>query len=103
LAFVKRVGTVSSKNAYLVLCEFKPTLPYKIHTVQTDNGSEFLLHFDNYLHSQNITHLFTYPHSPQINGYIERFNHTLQDEFLKVARGQSEKTISLLTNTYKNG
>lgn len=53
-----------------------------IHTIQTDNGGEFLDRFDDYLKQQTITHLFSYPRCPKINGYIERVNRTLQEEFI---------------------
>ncbi len=52
-------------------------------TVQTDNGSEFLGAFEEYLVREKIEHIFTYPHSPRINGVIERFNRTIQEEFVE--------------------
>lgn len=56
--------------------------PFKIISVQTDNGLEFLGLFDDYLRRLNIPHLFTYPRCPKINGVVERFNRTLQEEFI---------------------
>jgi transposase InsO family protein len=56
--------------------------PLHIKSVQTDNGMEFLGECDDYLKSQNIPHLFTYPRCPRINGCIERYNRTLREEFL---------------------
>ncbi len=53
-----------------------------LRVVQTDNGSEFLGVFDQYCQSYNIPHFFTYPRSPKINGGIERFNRTIQEEFI---------------------
>ena len=53
-----------------------------IHTVQTDNGLEFMGDFDNYLKTKKIKHLFIYPRCPKINAYIERANRTLQEEFI---------------------
>lgn len=53
-----------------------------IIAVQTDNGSEYLGEFDKYLKNKKIKHLFIYPRCPRINGYIERANRTLQEEFL---------------------
>lgn len=54
----------------------------RLRAVQTDNGSEFLGVFDQYCHAHDIPHLFTYPRSPRINGGIERFNRTIQEEFI---------------------
>lgn len=56
--------------------------PYPITTVQTDNGSEYLGMFDEYLKDKHIKHLFLYPKHPKINGYIERANRTLEEEFM---------------------
>jgi transposase InsO family protein len=56
--------------------------PLDIKSVQTDNGMEFLGECDDYLKSQKIPHLFTYPRCPRINGCIERYNRTLREEFL---------------------
>ncbi len=53
-----------------------------IHTTQTDNGLEFMGDFDDYLKRKNINHLFIYPRCPRINGYVERANRTLQEEFV---------------------
>ncbi|MGB9694101.1 MAG: DDE-type integrase/transposase/recombinase, partial [Fervidobacterium sp.] len=56
--------------------------PYEIKGIQTDNGSEFLNHFDKLAAKQGIVHFFTYPKCPKQNGVIERFNRTLQEEFV---------------------
>ncbi|MFN4152608.1 MAG: hypothetical protein ACK4IX_16825 [Candidatus Sericytochromatia bacterium] len=53
-----------------------------VHTIQTDNGLEFMREFDNYLKEKHIKHLFIYPRCPKINAYIERGNRTLQEEFV---------------------
>jgi transposase InsO family protein len=55
---------------------------FPLRTIQTDNGSEFLGAFDRYCQDQAIPHVFTYPRSPRINGGIERFNRTIQEEFI---------------------
>jgi transposase InsO family protein len=53
-----------------------------IKIIQTDNGLEFMGEFDSYLKRKNINHLFIYPRCPKINGFVERVNRTLQDEFI---------------------
>jgi putative transposase len=82
IALVKKVKTLSSLNTRDTLVDFINSLPFPIHTVQTDNGSEFLSAFDDYLTKLEITHQFTYPHCPRTNGVVERFNRTIQEEFL---------------------
>lgn len=56
--------------------------PFKIKTIKTDNGMEFLGEFDAYLSKKSITHYFSYPRTPKSNAYIERFNRTIQEEFV---------------------
>ena len=81
-AWCKLVNNLSSKQARLTLIEFQERLNCPIREIQTDNGSEFLNEFHQYLEEQNIIHNFIYPRSPKINGVVERFNRTIQDEFL---------------------
>lgn len=82
VAYSERVKSASSCNATTVLQHFQTQYSTRVHTVQTDNGSEFLGDFHQYLEQSEIKHLFSYPRSPKINGYIERFNRTLQEEFI---------------------
>lgn len=56
--------------------------PYKICTVQTDNGHEYLGDFEQYLKTRSVKQVFIYPRCPKINGYVERANRTLTEEFL---------------------
>ena len=76
-------STGTSARAQELLCTLQSSLPYSIRTVQTDNGSEFLGAFDQYCQDHSIPHVFTYPRSPRINGGIERFNRTIQEEFIE--------------------
>ncbi len=50
--------------------------------VLTDNGSEFKKHFSNKLKELYLIHFRTYPRTPQMNTHIERFNRTIQEEFI---------------------
>lgn len=56
--------------------------PYPIRAIQTDNGSEFLGKCDRTMDKYGIVHFFGYPRSPKQNAHIERFNRTLQEEFV---------------------
>gem|GEM_PF-1519434 len=40
--------------------------------LQTDNGSEFLKHFDKATEEELITHYFSHPHCPKENSHVER-------------------------------
>lgn len=82
-AWVKRVKSLSSMQAKIFLHEILNKVNYSIHTIQTDNGSEFKGYFDKAIQQlKNTTHLFSYPKRPKTNGYVERFNWTVQDEFI---------------------
>lgn len=79
-----KVKSLSSKNTLTCFRNFTKDYTYPIHTIQTDNGSEFLGEFYQYLESRtNIKHLFIYPRSPKVNGIVERFNRTIQEEFIQ--------------------
>lgn len=81
-AYVSLVNSISSQEARRVFIEFMKLNPTKVRTVQTDNGSEFLNVFHEYLESISVRHQFIYPRHPKINGTIERFNRTVQEEFI---------------------
>ena len=83
VAYAEAVKTASAKNTSLVLSHLIELHRIKVHTVQTDNGSEFLGDFHEYLESLTIKHYFIYPRSPRINGVIERFNRTIQEEHIE--------------------
>lgn len=81
-SFVQSYTKLNSSNALDCFKKFQLVHPFAIHTVQTDNGLEFLGDFDSYLEKKSVKHLFTYPRCPKINGVIERFNRTLREDFL---------------------
>ncbi len=82
-AWVKIVKNHSSSEATQALKEFVTNYKKNIRVVQTDNGTEFLGEFNSYLEQQNIKHEFIYLRSPKINGVVERFNRTIQEEFIQ--------------------
>ena len=50
--------------------------------VLTDNGSEFKKHFAARLKELHLTHYHTYPKTPKMNAHVERFNRTIQDDWI---------------------
>lgn len=50
--------------------------------VLTDNGSEFKKHFSEKLRELHLTHYHTYPKTPKMNAHVERFNRTIQDDWI---------------------
>ena len=56
--------------------------PVPFEHVLTDNGSEFKKHFAEKLSALHLTHYHTYPKTPKMNAHCERFNRTIQEEFV---------------------
>lgn len=56
--------------------------PIPLEHVLTDNGSEFKKHFAERLRELHLTHYRTYPKTPKMNAHCERFNRTIQEEFV---------------------
>ncbi len=77
-------GTTShaSKAAEEFFEKWRHLFPYPTTFVLTDNGSEFKKHFAARLEALQITHYHTYPRTPKMNAHIERFNRTVQEEFI---------------------
>jgi transposase InsO family protein len=98
LAFVRleESATVETATAFLntLLC----AVPYKVHTVLTDNGIQFCdlpsrrngptarlrMHmFDRICAATGIEHRTTKPNHPWTNGQVERMNRTVKDATVK--------------------
>ena len=76
----------TSSHASLAAKEFfnicVKIFPYPIIFVLTDNGSEFKKHFNEELNRLYLTHFHTYPRTPKMNAHVERFNRTIQEEYI---------------------
>ena len=81
-AYVELLASKSSGCTRDSLIRFRKNYRHVVYSVQTDNGSEFFKSFHEYLDEQKIKHIFTYPNSPKLNGVVERFNRTVQEEFI---------------------
>ena len=81
-AFSMAYSSLSSAKAKDFLHKFMAVAPFEVHRVQTDNGSEFYKLFHATCESLELTHYWNYPRSPRMNAKIERFNRTVQEEFI---------------------
>ena len=86
IAFAAAYTNHGSASATDFLLKARSVLPDCPSAVQTDNGSEFALHFENACRKEGITRFHTYPRSPKMNAHVERFNRTLDEEFLRFNR-----------------
>jgi len=75
----KRLTSRNMKDFYF---RFKSVYPGRVMIWQSDNGSENLGEFDQQLEEDKIPHLFIYPRCPKIDTFIERYNRTIQEEFI---------------------
>jgi transposase InsO family protein len=76
---VKHLSSARARLAWeLSQCLF----PFPVKRVLTDNGAEFAKHFHQAVCTQGLLHWHTYPKTPKTNAHCERFNRTIQDEFV---------------------
>lgn len=73
----------TSANAARLLELLAQAFPAPIRHVLTDNGSEFQGRFADALARRGIVHWHTYPNCPKMNAHVERFNRTLQEDFVE--------------------
>jgi hypothetical protein len=93
-AFAQLHEAASVQTAVTFLNALLEAVPYKIHTVLTDNGVQFcdmpsrrsgptaryrLHRFDRICHENGIEHRLTKPNHPWTNGQVERMNRTLKE------------------------
>ncbi len=80
-AFAYTYKSNSSASGSDFLGKFLNVAPFVTRRVQTDNGSEFAKHFEQCCQEKGLVHFFNYPKHPEANGYLERFNRTIQEQF----------------------
>jgi len=98
VAFAKLLDKADTRTARAFLDELVEAVPYKIHTVLTDNGIQFadlpknrtgptaMLRghpFDRACQRHSIEHRLTKPNHPWTNGQVERMNRTLKEATVK--------------------
>lgn len=81
-AFAWATTSHASKAAEEFFVMWQQVFPYATTFVLTDNGPEFKKHFAQCLKELQITHYKTYPRTPKMNAHVERFNRTIQEDFV---------------------
>ena len=78
---LKYYPSLASKNGAAFLRHCITRFPFVIKNVQTDNGPEFLKHFDALCKKLNLPHYFIYPRKPKENSYVENSHGSDENEF----------------------
>lgn len=86
LAWATRSHASKAAKEFFDLVTF--LFPFPFTYVLTDNGSEFMRHFDEELKRIHLTHWHTYPKTPKMNTHAERFNRSLQEEYIDYHEGE---------------
>lgn len=84
IAFARMYQQANSYNAADFLNRLMYLVDGKINNIQTDNGSEFAKHFEQGCQRLNLTRYYSRPRTPKDNSVNERFNQTLQKEFIRL-------------------
>jgi transposase InsO family protein len=82
VAYARMYGNKSSRNAKDFLYRLHYVINARITNIQTDNGSEFFAEFEKAIEELKATHWFSRPRTPKDNSIAERFNQTLEYEWL---------------------
>ena len=82
IGFARMYSTKSSRSAADFLKRLHSLIGEDLVNVHTDNGSEFELEFAKALEELKATHWYSRVHTPTDNARLEKFNGTLQIEWL---------------------
>lgn len=78
-----RADVLTSRTSAAV-CAALPALldalPFPVQCIQTDNGPEFGLALTRLLQARGIRHVHIRPHTPRLNGKVERVHRTMAEE-----------------------
>jgi transposase InsO family protein len=85
VAFARMYQRANSYNAADFLNRLLYLTNGKIENIQTDNGSEFEKYFNQGCQKLNLARYYNRPRTPKDNPVNERFNRTIQDEFINLS------------------
>lgn len=79
--YLKVYSSFNMENSCCFTNNLLRLAPFRIKLIQTDNGPEFQSKFVKYLSNLGIAHQYTWIHTPDQNGCVERSHRTDEDEF----------------------
>jgi transposase InsO family protein len=84
LRVLKVYDACTQRTAIRFIDEVLRRLPFRVLTVQTDNGAEFQSQFHWHLEARDIRHVYIRPGTPRLNGKVERSHRIDDEEFYQV-------------------
>jgi transposase InsO family protein len=109
-AYVELLDKYGKMEAAQFLRNLIAAVPYKIHTILTDNGIQFTnrqkdkhawMHiFDRVCHEHDIEHRLTKVNHPWTNGQVERMNRTIKDATVKRYYYRSHQQLKTHMHTF---
>jgi len=93
IAFARMYSSKHSKHAADFLRRLYYLFDAKIQNIQTDNGPEFAKHFREAITELNLNQYFSRIKTPKDNAFDERFNRTLQEEFIALGNRHSDLDV----------
>jgi len=110
--YVELLEKYGKMEAAQFLRNLLQTVPYKIHTILTDNGIQFTnrkidrhawMHiFDRVCHENKIDHRLTKVNHPWTNGQVERMNRTLKEATVKRYHYENHQQLKEHLYTFVN-
>lgn len=101
-AFAYASGKMSCGKSLKFIKNAQREFPFRFNCLQSDHGSEFSQNFSERI---KINHRHSRVRQPNDNGHLERFNRTIQEEFLKKLPtdvGTINKQLPEYLNYYNN-
>lgn len=83
-------GTATAGTAKEFLADVRARSPFPIKAIQIDGGSEFMAEFEAECQARQIPLWVLPPHSPKLNGHVERMNRTFREEWWECYDGEVE-------------
>lgn len=108
IAFGRVYKTNSSKFSKDFLLRLVYLVDGKVNFIHSDNGSEFEGSFSEACMDLNLSQIYSRPHTPKDNPALERFNWTIQDEWLSLSEigldnvGDANKDLTKWLIEYNN-
>ena len=83
--------SASAAHACAALDAVLARMPFRVHAISVDNGSEFMAEFEAACQARGIDLFVLKPRSPKLHGTVERANRTHTEEFYEVTDAEPDR------------